>query len=147
MKISLDANVLVYAVDLADPVKHARAVDIVGRVAASNGALCEQAFFEFLHAVIRKFGFARDRAFAVVAAWQGHFETIASHALIFQDTAALMQKYNLSVWDARLIAACDAGGVTILLSEDFQDGGRYGRVLVLNPFEAANNASVDAILP
>jgi hypothetical protein len=30
VKISLDANVLVYAVDLADPVKHARAVDIVG---------------------------------------------------------------------------------------------------------------------
>jgi predicted nucleic acid-binding protein len=147
VKISLDANILVYAVDLADAQKHARAVDVVTRAAASGrAALSEQALFEFLHAVIRKLAFPRDKAFAMVSSWQSYFETMGSHASIFQDTASMMQRYNVNVWDARLLAMCNAGGVTVLLSEDFQDAGRYGRVLVIDPFEPVNNASVDAVL-
>ncbi len=147
MKVSLDSNVLIYAVDLADPVKQLRAIDFIDRAALVRGALTEQSLFEFLHVVIRKLGFSRDRAFDLVGRWCALFDIVSSSATIFDDTAALMQKHNLGIWDSRLLAACDSAGVSLLLSEDLQDGGRYGGVLVVNPFLPTNAQILDTLLP
>lgn len=147
MKIGLDTNVLVYSVDLADPPRQQRAIDLVDRVVRAQGAVAEQSLFEFLHVVVRKFGFPRDGAFRVVKVWRGLLETVLPNEAIFDDTSLLMQKYNLNVWDSRLLATCATAGVSILFSEDMQDGGQYGSVLVIDPFEAANDGRVDALLP
>lgn len=147
MKVSLDSNVLVYAVDLADLAKQKLAIDFINRAAQAGGTLTEQALFEFLHVVVRKFGFPRDRAFEMVRRWCGLFDLVATSDTLIDDTEALMQKHNLGVWDSRLVALCDAADVSLLLSEDLHDGGRYGRVLVVNPFLAANTQILDTVLP
>lgn len=39
-------------------------------------------------------------------------------------------------WDALILASAENLGCRWLLSKDFQDGRKYGSVLVVNPFSA-----------
>ncbi len=146
MKVGIDTNILVYSVDLADPVRQNRAIEVISRAARTRGAVADQSFFEFLHVVIRKFGFARSGAFQMVKVWRGLFETVTATDAIFEDTEALMQRFNLGIWDSKLIATLEAAEVSVLLSEDMQDGGQYGGVLVVDPFKRANESKLDSLL-
>jgi predicted nucleic acid-binding protein len=47
-----------------------------------------------------------------------------------------MAAYQLSWFDAHLWAAAEYFGMEEILSEDFQDGRRYGTVRIRNPFSA-----------
>ena len=40
----------------------------------------------------------------------------------------------LSYWEAAIVAAAEASGCTLLLSEDLSDGERYRAIDVRNPF-------------
>jgi predicted nucleic acid-binding protein len=41
---------------------------------------------------------------------------------------------QISIWDALVVAAAEAGGCDTILSEDFNDGQRYCGILAQNPF-------------
>ena len=43
--------------------------------------------------------------------------------------------YQLSWWDAHLLAYADVNGLPEILSEDFQHGRIYGTVRTINPFD------------
>jgi predicted nucleic acid-binding protein len=64
-------------------------------------------------------------------------------------TAALdaVRKHGLPLWDAMLWATVQRVGVSHLFSEDFQDGRQLGGVRFVNPFNPANDALIDRILP
>jgi predicted nucleic acid-binding protein len=48
--------------------------------------------------------------------------------------ALLMQKtFQLSFWDASILAAAKAAGASELLSEDFQNGRSYDGIRAVNP--------------
>jgi len=61
-----------------------------------------------------------------------------------QTALALMARYNLSVYDANIVAAATLGDCAILYSEDMQDGLNVklpdatsaNKLLVRNPFRA-----------
>jgi predicted nucleic acid-binding protein len=40
---------------------------------------------------------------------------------------------RLAWWDALLVATAERHGCDIVLSEDMQDGARFGRVTILDP--------------
>ena len=44
------------------------------------------------------------------------------------------ERYAISYWDAAILAAAEALGAETVYSEDLNDGQRYGRVRVVNPF-------------
>ncbi|WP_295390073.1 hypothetical protein [uncultured Thiodictyon sp.] len=44
--------------------------------------------------------------------------------------------HGFGFWDAMLVAAARAAGVTRLLTEDMQDGRRVGAMRLENPFKA-----------
>ena len=50
---------------------------------------------------------------------------------------ALQQRYQLSYWDAAIIAAARSLGCTILYTEDLNAGQDYGGVRAQNPFAHA----------
>jgi predicted nucleic acid-binding protein len=64
--------------------------------------------------------------------------------LLSLDTNILVYAAD-GVFDARLLAVCNAHGCTHLLSEDLQDGARYGGVTVVDPFHPANAAAVESL--
>lgn len=44
------------------------------------------------------------------------------------------ERFAISYRDAAILAAAEALGTRTVYSEDFNDGQRYGRVQVVNPF-------------
>ena len=44
-------------------------------------------------------------------------------------------RYQISYWDAAIVAAAEAFGARELYSEDLNDGQLYGSVRVVNPFK------------
>jgi predicted nucleic acid-binding protein len=58
-----------------------------------------------------------------------------------------VKTHRTAFWDAMLWGAAQPAGVRHLLTEDLQDGFELAGVRFVNPFEAANNRSIDEILP
>ena len=49
---------------------------------------------------------------------------------------AVSERFQISYWDAAIIAAADTLGAPVLYSEDLNHGQHYGSVKVINPFKA-----------
>ncbi|HEX6866962.1 MAG TPA: PIN domain-containing protein [Caulobacteraceae bacterium] len=49
----------------------------------------------------------------------------------------LQDRYGVRIWDALLLASANAAGCRYFLSEDLNDGQRYGGVEAINPFRHA----------
>ena len=47
------------------------------------------------------------------------------------------ERYQISFWDALILAAAESGGAGVLYTEELNDGQQYGTVLVRNPFHPA----------
>jgi predicted nucleic acid-binding protein len=43
-------------------------------------------------------------------------------------------QYNISFWDALIVAVAESAGAELLYTEDLNDGQQYGAVLARNPF-------------
>ena len=143
--IAFDTNVLVYASDRQAGPRHRAAQQIVARAIGSDAAVTDQSLVEFLNATTRKATLSLADAAAAVRGYLMHFALLLPSSSIIDDTMALLASHRLSVWDARMLALCDAHGCTHLFSEDIQDGARYGGVAVINPF-APNNRKLLAQL-
>jgi predicted nucleic acid-binding protein len=49
----------------------------------------------------------------------------------------LRRRYQISWWDAVLLASAERAGAEMVLTEDLNDGQRYGSVQAINPFRHA----------
>jgi len=147
IRLSFDTNVLIYAADGGMGDRHHLARALIGRAArAKRAVLTDQSLVELLHAA-RKKGFMPFRdAIGYVNELTGLFDLVLPKPDTISRTIDTVKRYELSVWDARLIAVCDANDCSVLFSEDMQDHGRYGRVRVVNPFTSANRPIVDEVL-
>ena len=45
-------------------------------------------------------------------------------------------RYQISFWDALILAAAEAGGAEILYTEDLNHGQQYGGLIAHNPFHS-----------
>ncbi len=143
---ALDSNVLVYAVDKGAQAKHAMAGNIVNAASGADAALAEQSIMEFINVATKKVRLPPSDVLPFVREFQRNFELLLPSRTVFDDTLALLSRHQLSVFDARILAVCGAHGCDYLLSEDLQDGARYGSVTVLNPFAPANSNLVAGLL-
>jgi predicted nucleic acid-binding protein len=143
---ALDSNVLVYAADKRAQAKHVAASNIVHAASGAQAALTEQSIMEFVNATTRKVRLPFADVLPFVREFQRNFELLLPTRTIVDDVLALLSRHQLSVFDARILAICGAHGCDYLLSEDLQDGARYGSVTVLNPFAPANSNLVAGLL-
>jgi len=134
--IFLDSNILVYAHD-ADAGEKYRSADRWIRGFWSTGGLpilSVQVLQEFYTVMLRKGADAR------------FFREVIEHYLeawpVVENTGGLMrraleiqQRFQLSFWDANIIAAAQQSGAKELWTEDLNDGQYYGDVRVMNPFK------------
>ncbi len=135
-KAFFDTNVLLYMYSSADSGKQARARELYRKCALSNSILLStQVVQEFFVAGLRKLLLAREHVREVATALldsplvivgPNHMRTAIEYE----------GRYNLSCWDALIVAAAESGGTEILYTEDLSDGERYGTVMVRNPFRS-----------
>ncbi|GAB6040081.1 PIN domain-containing protein [Endothiovibrio diazotrophicus] len=138
-RYSLDTNLLVYAIDRDAGGRHLRAAEIVDQAIDHDCLLAQQVLAEFFHTVTRKGKMPLDAAVAQIEDWQQLFTVITPRADTLNHAVTAVTDHGLSFWDAMLWATLRPAGVTVLLSEDFQNGRSLGGVSFLNPLTGDEN--------
>lgn len=130
----VDANVFIYVRDARDPRKQARAVEWIDALWENRlGRTSVQAMAEAYAVATRKLGIHPDAAWHYVEryfSWDPH---PANEALL-RRARENERRYRLSWWDSTIVAAAQAQGCVVLLTEDLQDGAVLGTVTVRSPF-------------
>lgn len=132
----VDTNVWVYAVDADEPAKQAQARAVLQPSGDNALVLSAQVLGEFYVTVTRKFGrrVSEDAAWSMVERMR-HLPVVPIDADLVAAAISGARAWQLSYWDALIIAAAAAAGCSRLLTEDLADGATYGGVRVENPFE------------
>lgn len=133
-RVTLDTNILVYAVDRDAGERHGMAADLVMQAAGWDCVLTLQALGEFFWATTRKGKMPIADAAAQVADWKALFSVQTASLSTLDRAIAGVREHRLSYWDAMLWSCAREAGCTLLLTEDFQHGQTLGGVRFHNPF-------------
>lgn len=134
----VDTNVLIYAASGAAeyPDKHKRAWDIIGD---GNYAISAQVLAEFYVNAVKQSKDRKPMPVSEAAAWVENLSVLpvvpVDHHIV-KLAVAYSQQFQISYWDAALIAASERLNIPVLYSEDLNHGQKYGSVTVINPFKA-----------
>ena len=135
----VDSNVMVYSRDLREPVKQARAQAWLKAV-LQNGELIisPQIVNETCSVLLRRETDPRRhldiRAFALgLSRWC----KAPLDAGVVEDALAIHERHNLSWYDCPMVASALHADADYLLTEDLQDGRRFGRLQIVDPFRIA----------
>lgn len=130
----IDTNLIVYANDRRNPVKQKRALEVIQHeIRERTGVVSIQVMQEFANTALNKLG---QRA-AVVLRQLTLLETLVvvrPEPPMVRRAVELQALFQLSFWDASILAAAEDAGCRQLLSEDLSAGQVYGMVRVVNPF-------------
>ncbi|MHB8481681.1 MAG: PIN domain-containing protein [Nitrospiria bacterium] len=134
-KIFVDTNILVYCFDSSDTAKKEKAVQIMEDLwDKSNGVLSLQVLKEFFVTVTAKLPEKMDFKTAKAAvtdlfSWNLFLENRNSLEKSFE----LIQKYQLSFWDANIISAAILSECNKIYTEDLRHNQVIEGVRIINP--------------
>ena len=139
----VDTNILVYRFDSRFPAKQKRATALLRQgIADETLVVPHQALIEFVAVVTRPIA----GGLPLLAIEDAHREVedmLAQFPVVYptENTLRIALRgaalYRLSWFDAHLWAYADERGLDTLWSEDFEHGRLYGRVKVIDPFQAS----------
>lgn len=132
--LTLDTNILIYAIDRYSGAKHLTARQIVDEAARRSGLLTLQALGEFFHATTRKGLLPHSEAADYIDEWRTVFPVVAADESALENAIDAVVDHGFSFWDAMLWATAREAGCTVILSEDMQHGRMLGEVEFVNPF-------------
>lgn len=128
----IDTNILIYACDLSDPVRQAKAFDLLA--STRDGFVLWQVACEFI-AASRKLA---SQGFSQVHAWNRLGEYLTLFPLVLPTRGILTRarslhiEQGLSFWDAVIVGGCIEAGADRLYSEDLP-GRRISSLDIINP--------------
>ncbi len=134
--IFVDTNVLVYRRDAGQGEKQAQAEAWMERLwSGRNGRLSYQVLQEYYVTVTLKLSPGLDAEAArndvrSLLAWH----PVAVDSGVVEGAWVIQDRYQLSWWDALIVAAAQVANCRFLLTEDLQDGQELGGVQVVSPF-------------
>lgn len=132
----IDTNVLIYAYDLSQGVKHDKALALLKSLWQSgNGCLSTQVLQEFYVNVTRKAvkPLSSDLATQIIrdfANWHVHRPDAEDILAAIE----IHQRYQISFWDAMILRSAQQSNCETVWSEDLSDGQSYGATKIINPF-------------
>jgi predicted nucleic acid-binding protein len=139
----LDTNILVYAVDDAEPEKR----DMARRALASREygelVLSTQILGEFYVTVTRKLAEPMPEAKAVEALDRlALLPVVNIDTVLVKRAVQISRSARLSYWDGLVVAAAAHSGCGRLLSEDLNDGQDIDSVRIENPLHSGSVGAV-----
>ena len=133
----VDTNVAVYLFDVDNPEKQRRARRVfdtegpAGRLVVST-----QVLQEFYVSVTRKLGRPLPDVEAEAATRDlAALDVVEIDAPMVLRAISLAREHTVSLWDALIIESAQARGCAKLLTEDMQDGRRFGDLVIENPLD------------
>jgi predicted nucleic acid-binding protein len=135
--VFVDTNILVYARDTRDPVKRAAAREWLGVLWKElRGRTSIQVLNEYYTVLTQnsKYRVPRD------VAWDDVRELLKWNPQeldkeVLERAHEIERRFQLNWWDCLIVAAAQAQGCVLLLTEDLQDGADYGGLIARNPFK------------
>ncbi len=131
----VDTNVWVCAVDTADREKQRRALEILAASPEKDYVISAQVVGEFYATVTGKLSKAVTASDGrLMVQRMQELPVLPIDMTLVNDAMAGSERWNISYWDALIVAAAASAGCSVLLSEDLAHGTSYGSVRVRNPF-------------
>ncbi len=134
VRVFVDTNVLLYALDTGDKRKHQIARKWRSLLWTMGlGRLSFQVLNEFYVNAIRLNASAEKARAEVRDLLTWH--PVPVDAALLELGWQFQDRYRLGYWDSLIVAAAEVASCEFLLTEDLQSGQKFGSVEVLNPFE------------
>jgi predicted nucleic acid-binding protein len=133
----IDTNIFVYSLETADLKKLRISGDLItDAVKSGSGVVSYQVVQDFLHLALRRFVnpmtvMEAERYLNVVLR---PLLSIHSSPMLFAEALHLHGRYQLAWYDSLIVAAAMQANCDVLYSEDLQNGQRFGKLQVKNPF-------------
>jgi predicted nucleic acid-binding protein len=137
----VDTNILLYSLDL-EPAQHVKAEIATRILTSADLVLSVQVLQEFYVQAThcrRPDALPHDIAVRLIQKWL-RFRIQDVTAGILVSALSLKERFQVSYWDAAILAAAKAARCKELLSEDLNHGQNYDGVTVVNPFLGAPSA-------
>lgn len=134
-RVFVDTNVFLYTID-EDPAaapKRERARQILQSEEWGWSTQVAAEFFVNATSAKRPYRLSAADAAALVDAWLA-YPTVEITPEVVRAAIDLHRRFQVSYWDAAILAAAKQLGCTIVYSEDLNAGQSYDGVTVLNPF-------------
>lgn len=129
-KCFADTNVILYTIG-----QDVRKSGIARGIVAVLPMVSSQVVNESVSVCLRKLGFDREKAYAFANNVMQRTDVLPVDEATIRKSAELAIRYQLSNWDALIVAAALLAGCNSLYSEDMQDGQVFeGQLTVINPF-------------
>lgn len=134
MSVFVDTNILVYAYDPRNRDKSASAERLLAQLWDDGaGALSTQVLQEFYNVATGKLRLSPARARKIVANY-AEWAAVETTPQLIVSASVLHELHGINFWDALIVEAAVLAGADTLLTEDLQDGRRFGELTVRNPF-------------
>lgn len=129
-KSFVDSNVVLYTIG-----KDVRKAKIARELVAAEPAASTQVVNECVSVCLRKLSFTREQAYAFARTLMDRTEVLPLDEATIDRAAAVAIRYQLSHWDALIVASALIAGCDTLYSEDLQHGQVFDEQLrIVNPF-------------
>jgi predicted nucleic acid-binding protein len=134
-RVFVDTNVWVYTVDRSEGAKQKIARDLLQRSRESDLVVSAQVLGEFFVTVTGKLSrpVPPPEARALVDQMR-RLPVVPIDSQLVARAIAHSEVWQLSYWDALIVAAANVAGCTRILSEDMSDGAVYDGLQIENPF-------------
>ena len=138
MKAFIDTNVLIYWVD------DSTRADVVEQLLAQQAVISVQVLNEFANVLRKKRAMPLPDVEALCTTLIDTCDVLDVSVRTHQTALALMARYQLSVYDANIVAAAALSDCAVLYTEDMQDGlnlklpesAGTNSLVIRNPFRA-----------
>lgn len=129
----VDTNIWLYAFVVADdPSKSAIAGKLIADI---EPVISTQVINEVCVNLLRQAIFSEDQISQLIEAFYGKYRVVELGRSALLEASRLRKAYSLSFWDSTIVSTALNSGVSLLYSEDMQDGMVFeGRLQVRNPF-------------
>ena len=130
----IDTDLLVYAHDRRDPIKQEKALEVIRReIRERRGVVSIQVMQEFANTALNKLGQAPAIVLRQLALLES-LTVVCPDPPMVRRAVELKALFQLSFWDASILAAAESVGCRQLFSEDLNSGQSFGSIRVINPF-------------
>jgi predicted nucleic acid-binding protein len=140
VEVFVDTNILLYTID-EDPASAVKREQAQRLVLSKNWGWSVQVAAEFFVNATspkRPFRLSSTDDAKMINAWLA-FPTQTITTDLVRSAIDYHIRFQLSYWDAAIIAAAKQMGTTVVYSEDLNDGQVYDEVRVVNPFASSSN--------
>ena len=134
-RVFVDTNILIYALDPADPAKRQVSADMLRQTISSRTlTLSPQSLNEAYRVLCQR------RRLVPVSAARGYIKTLAPWAIAPLDAATTLRAFDVedetgySWWDSLMLAAALRAGCRLFVSEDLSHGRDVSGMRIANPF-------------